>query len=251
MKPTAECYCDMQDDNASAFSLYGDNCSSYNGLCLEHLERLNDTLSSTLSLKELSESDIANFINILNQFSGTSIVSEQCAEVVLPFLCQYVHPPCDGNDSVNFISQEQCSNIRDVVCADEWRLVMATSSSSLLPVCEHFSDVNNITDDNTTSQPLQCHYQFKEHCGLCRPLCGKFSQYSVQPKFGERIAIIIASVVAFIGGILVSIVAIIRRKTMLVKYNTCQQYYSTAYLATNYNSEIYTNAYTVFAATNL
>ena len=207
----------IQDDNSSAVYLYNDNCSSYSGLCLEHLEGLNDNLSSTLALKAISENDIANFIDILNQFSGTRFVSKQCAEVVLPFLCQYIHPPCDGYGSVNLISQEQCSNISDVVCAVEWRLVMVTSSSSLLPVCEHFSAVDNITGDNTTqiiSQPLQCHYQFKEYCGLCRPLCGEFSLHSVQPKFGERIAIITAAMMAFVGGILVFIAAIIRRKAM-------------------------------------
>ena len=182
---------------------------------MEHLGRSNDNLSSTLTLKEISENELANFIGILNQFSG--FVSEQCAEVVLPFLCQYIHPPCDGNGSVNLISQEQCSNIRDVVCADEWRLAMATSSSSLLPVCEHFSGVDSITGDNTTQtipQPIQCNYQFKEYCGLCRPLCGEFSLHSVQSKFGERIALITAAVLAFIGGILVFIAAIIRRKVM-------------------------------------
>ena len=163
----------------------------------------------------MSENDIASFIDILNQFSG--IVSEQCAEIVLPFLCHYTHPPCDGNGSVNLISQEQCSNIRDVVCADEWRLVMATSSSSLLPVCEHFSDVDNITYDNTThiiSQPLQCHYQFKEYCGLCLPLCGKFSQYRITTKLRERILLIFAGAISFIGGILVFVAVIIRKKVL-------------------------------------
>ncbi|XP_065889434.1 uncharacterized protein [Dysidea avara] len=210
--------CTSLDDNSSALYLYSDNCSSYNGLCMEHLGRSNDNLSSTLALKEISENELANFIDILNQFSGTGFVSEQCAEVVLPFLCQYIHPPCDGNGSVNLISQEQCSNIRDVVCADEWRLAMGTSSSSLLPVCEHFSGVDNITGDNTTQtipQPIQCNYQFKEYCGLCRPLCGEFSLHSVQSKFVERIAIITTAVLAFIGGILVFIAAIIRRKVMM------------------------------------
>jgi len=217
MECIAGCYYKIQEGNSSASHLYDENCSSYNGACLEHLERLGDNVSSTLSLKEISEDDIAKFIGTLNQFSGTSVVSNQCAEVVLPFLCQYIHPPCDGNGSLNLISQEQCSNIRDVVCADEWRLVMATSSSSLLPVCEHFSNVDKITDNNTTlttPQPLQCHYQFKEYCGLCRPLCGEFSQFSLQTKISERIAIITAAVMAFIGGILVFVVAIIRRKTM-------------------------------------
>ena len=165
----------------------------------------------------MSENNIIGFADNLNRFSATGFVSEQCAEVVLPFLCQYMHPPCDGNGSINLISQEQCSDIRDVVCADEWRLVMATSSSSLLPVCEHFSNIDNITDDNTmqtTSQPLQCHYQFKEYCGLCLPLCGEFSQYRASAKLGERSVIIFYGASSFVGGILVFVAAILRRKVV-------------------------------------
>jgi len=189
-------------------------CVSYSGQCLRYLEMFDDDLLA-LTLIGISEDDIAGFINILNQFVGTNFVSEQCAEVVLPFLCQYIHPPCDGNGSVNLISQEQCSNIRDVVCAAEWRLVMATSSSSLLPVCEHFSNVDN-TDNTTqiTPQPLQCHYQFKEYCSLCLPLCGEFSQYKASTKLAERSVLIFAGASAFVGGILVFIAAIFRRKSL-------------------------------------
>ena len=203
-------------ENKSSLELYINTCVSYTGQCSRHLEMYDDDLL-TLTLIGVSEDDIAGFIDILNQFMGTRFISEQCAEVVLPFLCQYIHPPCDGNGSVNLISQEQCSNIRDVVCAGEWRLVMATSSSSLLPVCEHFSNVDNITDDNTTQmmpQPLRCHYQFKEYCGLCLPLCGEFSQYRVETKFQEKAIFIFAGISAFIGGLLVFIAAIIRRKTL-------------------------------------
>jgi len=181
---------------------------------LEHFDD-NGISLSTLLLKGISENDIASFTKLLNQFSG---ISDQCAEVVLPFLCQYIYPPCDSNGSVNLISQEQCSNIRDVVCVDEWRLVMTTLSSSLLlPVCEYFSNVDNITDDNTTQvtpQPLQCHYQFKEHCGWCRPLCGKFSSHSADRTLQEKTAMIIAAVLGITGGILVFIVSIKRRKSM-------------------------------------
>ena len=168
-------------------------------------------------LNGASEHDIVGLIDSLNQFSSSSDFSDQCAKILLPFLCQYLHPQCDGNGSVNLISWEQCSNIRDVVCADEWRLVMATSLSSLLPVCEHFSDVDNITDDNTTQitpRPLQCHHQFKEYCGVCLPLCGKFSQYRDETELKERTLLIIAGVTAFIGGILVFIAAVIRQKVL-------------------------------------
>jgi len=203
-------------DEAFTDSLYDGTCNSYAGQCAEYLEY--DTTSLfALTLKEISENDITQFMAILNQAIGTRFVSEQCAGAVLPFLCQYIHPPCDGNGSVKLISQEQCSNIRDVVCTDEWRLVMATSSSSLLPVCEHFSNVDNITDDNTTQvtlQPLQCHYQFKEYCGLCLPLCREFSQYKASTKLLERSLIILSIIIAVIGGILVFIAAIWRRKAM-------------------------------------
>ena len=207
----------MQIDNETfTQSLYGEACTRYSGQCSQHLEN-GSTSPTTLTLNGASEDSIAGFFNILNNARRSGFVSEQCAEVLLPFLCQYLHPPCDGNGSVNLISREQCSEIRDVVCADEWRLVMATSSSSLLPVCEHFSDVDNITDDNTTQitpQPLQCHYQFKEYCGLCLPLCGKFSQYRVKTKFQEKAIFIFGGALAFIGGLLVLTAAIIRWKTL-------------------------------------
>ena len=205
-------------DGIAVQSLYTETCTSYSGQCSQYLDRVYETtLLFALTLKDISENDITQFMDILNQLMGTRFITEQCVEVVLPFLCQYVHPPCDGNGSVNLISQEQCSNIRDVVCADEWRLVMATSSSSLLPACEHFSDVDNITDDNTTQiipQSLQCHYQFKEYCGLCLPLCGEFSQHRVKTKFQERAIFIFAGISAFIGGILVFVAAIIRWKAL-------------------------------------
>ena len=169
------------------------------------------------TLNEVTEDEIAMFIKTVEDYSDTNLINDQCAEVVLPFLCQYMHPPCDGNGSVNLISQEQCSYIRDVVCAGEWRLVMATSSSSFLPVCEHFSNVDNITDDNTTQttpQPLQCHYQFKEYCGACRPLCGKFSQFKAETRLTQKAILIFSAVIAIIGGFLVFVVAIIRRTAL-------------------------------------
>ena len=210
----------MQIDNeTSTQSLYGETCTSYSGQCSQYLEGVHDATSlTTLTLNRASEDDIAGFFYILNNARRSGFVSAQCAEVVLPFLCQYLHPPCDGNGSVNLISQEQCSEIRDVLCANEWRLVMATSSSSsLLPVCEHFSDVDNITDNNTTQitpQPLRCHYQFKEYCGLCLPLCGKFSQHRVETKFQKKAIFIFSGILAFIGGLLVFIAAIIRWKSL-------------------------------------
>ena len=128
----------------------------------------------------------------------------------MPFLCQYVYPPCDGNGSVQFITQEQCVNIRDDVCETEWRIAMTTEQGNLLPVCETFDTDNEsslVTIKNDT-EPLICHYQFKEFCGVCLPLCGKFSQYPDQVKFNQRAVLILASTIALIGGLVVLIATV-------------------------------------------
>ena len=134
----------------------------------------------------------------------------------MPFLCQYVYPPCDGNGSTQFITQEQCVNIRDEVCEREWRLAMTTEQGNLLPICETFGTDNESTIENDVEpvQPLRCHYQFKEFCGVCLPLCGTFSQYPDQVRFAERAVIILSAVLALIGGFIVFTAAAIRRSEM-------------------------------------
>jgi len=135
----------------------------------------------------------------------------------LPFLCQYVYPPCDGNGSAKFITQEQCINIRDEVCALEWSIAINTELGNLLPICEEF----NVGNDSSLivrndAEPRRCHYQFKEFCGVCLPLCGTFSQYRDQVKFGERAIIILSAILALIGGFVVLVAAIMRQSEMLV-----------------------------------
>ena len=192
-------------------SLYNEQCVEYNSVCADYLLQLVDETSLfTLTLNGPSEDDITSFIDIITQYA-----SKQCQDAALPFLCQYIFPPCDvSSGSVNFISQTQCINIRDAVCSFEWNLVMNTPSASLLPNCENFN-VNNYTFNLTIEpQSLQCHYQFKEYCGLCLPLCGKFSYYQAETKLKQKIIVIFAGVTAFIGGILVFIISAYRWKAM-------------------------------------
>ena len=162
----------------------------------------------------INEEQLTEFFSVLESLSG--IISEECSAAVMPFLCQYVYPPCDGNGNTQFITQTQCINIRDEVCEREWRLAMTTEQGSLLPVCEIFGTDNESTSDviDNDAEPLRCHYQFKEFCGLCLPLCGTFSQYSVEVRFAERAVIILAAVLALIGGIVVFTAALIRRSEM-------------------------------------
>ena len=182
-------------------------------MCAQYLSELVDGDSLlTLRLNGISEDEINMFIGIITQYA-----SQSCQDAALPFLCQYIFPPCNvSSGNVNYISQAECTNVRDAVCFSEWNLIMNIPLASLLPNCKNFDDSDDGSQDNSSVVPqsLQCHYQFKEYCGLCLPLCGKFSQYRVQTKFQERSIIIFSGVAAFIGGILVFIASIYRWRAM-------------------------------------
>ena len=154
--------------------------------------------------------------NALEEFS--SLISKECSMVIMPFLCQFIYPPCDGNGNAKLITQEQCINIRDKVCASEWRFAMATDLGSLLPVCKAINANHSISFTGkliNISAPLKkCHHQFKEFCGLCLPLCATFSQYTDEVRINEDIIIITSGIFAVIGGAIMLIVAAIRRKEM-------------------------------------
>ena len=191
---------------------YG-NCSQYDGICSVYLEQLTENNNSlaTLSSSAITEELVIKFIEVLQ-----TLVSDECSSVLATFICQYAYPPCDGNGSPLLITQEQCVNIRDDVCANEWRIVMATEEGSLLPVCEAFeseSDSSSVVTRNI-SEPLRCHHHFREYCGICLPLCRTFSQYSDEDiKFG---AITLASYItlSLSGAIILLIAAIVKRKSM-------------------------------------
>ena len=203
-----------QSNNIAFESLYDDECSQYNGICEIHLNGLttsnNDLI--TLSNNLITEQQLSELFLFLESLS--TFISDECSAVVMPFLCQYVYPPCDGNGSTQFITQKQCINIRDDVCKTEWIFAMTTEQGNLLPVCETFGADNEssvIKNELNISDPLRCHYQFKEFCGLCLPLCGTFSQYPDQVKLGERAVIILAAVLALIGGFIILITAVVKR----------------------------------------
>ena len=162
---------------------------------------------------DISEQQIPEVFAFIKQLS--SLINEECLNIIMDFLCQYFYPPCDGNGNTKFITHKQCIEIRDEVCASEWRFVMATQSGSLLPVCEIFDNNNNLSFNmKQNTSELTCHYQFEEFCGVCLPLCGTFSQYPDQVKLSELILILIGAILAITGGIIVSFAAMIRRKEM-------------------------------------
>ena len=192
-------------------STYNENCSWYEGICSAYLKPANNNLT-VIGNSAIVEQQLSAFFHNLEDFS--SLISEECSVVVMPFVCQYVYPPCDGNGNAKFITQEECINIRDEVCVPEWRFAMAMNLGSLLPVCE--VNINNsislIEEEVVTIS--KCHYQFKEFCGVCLPLCATFSQYTDRVRINEDIVLITSIILTVIGGIVVLTVAAIRRKKM-------------------------------------
>ena len=193
----------------------------YEGICsahLKHLQTPNNSLTVVVN-SAITEQQLSTFFNALVDLSD--LISNECLVAVIPFICQYVYPPCDGSGNAKLITQEQCINIRDEVCISEWRLAMATRLGSFLPICEEIdADSNNISqikeEEVNISEPLNCHYQFKDFCGVCLPLCATFSQYTAEVRIREDIVIIASTILAIIGGVIVLTFAAIKRKEMYV-----------------------------------
>ena len=183
-------------------------------MCGPHLKTTNNNLSVVVN-NDITEHQLSAFLASLEEFS-----SKECLVTIIPFLCQYVYPPCDDNGDAKFITQEQCINIRDELCISEWQFAVTSDLGSLLPVCEaiEFNSIDSIslieTEDNISTSRIKCHHQFKEFCGVCLPLCATFSQYTDQVRISEDIIIITSGILAVIGGIIMLIVAVIRRKEM-------------------------------------
>jgi len=69
-------------------------------VCSVYLENFTGVTNKKLTIvinDIAAEEDIVIFRNTIEAFS--SLVSEECSAAVMPFICQYVYPPCDDNGS--------------------------------------------------------------------------------------------------------------------------------------------------------
>ena len=162
-------------------------------------------------LDERSESDIIEFLNFIE--TNVDFISEHCAVVLIPLICEYTFPLCDINAKPP--DQSLCESVQHDACATEWRIIMTTSFSTLLPVCGALDfDDNALNVDHNDSEMtvniLQCHLQFMEFCGVCLLLCGKFSRYDEDSETKLRQTIIVTAAANCIREILVTLIAILR-----------------------------------------
>ena len=208
--------------------MYNDTCSPYNGVCTKFLQPKSDSNKisdsneiSTLTLTSVSENDVKEFLSTLESFAIQGLIRNSCYSRIQPFLCLYVYPLCNDSEA-NFITEQNCTIVRDIVCDVEWSLAITLGLSSLLPVCENLqleSDMtldepSNIDNDTGNSLMIKCHEQFSSFCGVCLPLCGEFVMFSDTASDKVDVVLIISAVLAISGGILVCIFAVIRRKTL-------------------------------------
>ena len=213
---TYNVYIDTDMNSTEETSEINKTCLRYDGICNEHLTTLTDTdvVLTTHTNGTITEEQVISFFKLLKSFSG--LVSVECSDAVVPFVCQYVYPPYDGNGSELLITEDQCAHVRDEVCIPEWRYVMTTEFGTLLPDCEELDEngYSGLNETRNRSEPLRCHKHFKEYCGVCLPLCGEYSPASEEVNYVDGVVLITSAILGLVGGVTVSIFSIIKRKTM-------------------------------------
>ena len=72
--------------------------------------------------------------------------SPQCREVILPFLCLFVFKLCDLDSHFHNSLREDCLEIRDDICAEEWLSAVNFLGDRVLPICEDLPDITDECD---------------------------------------------------------------------------------------------------------
>ena len=67
--------------------------------------------------------------------------SPQCSKAVIPFLCLSIFPLCDSSSNLRTVIREDCLELRNGICAEEWSQAVEFLGDGILPVCEDLPDV--------------------------------------------------------------------------------------------------------------
>ena len=90
--------------------------------------------------QEAGERDAMNLVNGLSFLNP----SPQCREAIIPFLCLYIFTLCDSSNNLHTTSREDCLELRDNICAEEWSQAVGFLGPGVLPLCD---DLPDITDE--------------------------------------------------------------------------------------------------------
>ena len=209
LRQTKSCLSDGEEENISYVMISGNIDHQKNEITLQRIKYIFDALGA----------------------------SQACVSSLIPFMCQYLFPLCDGNGTVHKPSRNQCIEISSAVCRDEWKsAINILNLKDYLPDCQHLPETSlcnngnmhqplglssfsvlSTSADNTyeiqsiNDSEVQCNDQFYLSNGTCLPLCDKLNFYSDELMNNS---LIIESIAAIIFGIVLLISTCIWRNKM-------------------------------------
>ncbi|KAL5515467.1 hypothetical protein EMCRGX_G000637, partial [Ephydatia muelleri] len=142
--------------------------------------------------------------------------SEMCKSSLIPFMCLYLFPLCDGKGMAHKPSIDQCIEISTVLCKDEWQKAQSISTvKNQLPDCQRLSIsasclgmhaqaldeknntiINNMPELSEANQ-INCTEPFYFSNGTCLPLCDKWKQYSNEKSAAIDVITILSALSGF------------------------------------------------------
>ena len=124
------------------------NVVAYSGeICREVFSSLQTCFSGEMSTsnipflvdQEAGERDTMNLVNGLSFLNP----SPQCRDAIIPFLCLYIFTLCDSRNNLHTTSRDNCLELSDNICAEEWSQAVGFLGPGVLPLCEDLPDITN------------------------------------------------------------------------------------------------------------
>ena len=138
---------------------------------------------------------------LLSKLSNITSSSPQCDDSAMTFFCKAAYQTCDYNRTDLFPTSNDCVQLRDNTCKDEWKKILSVAPT--LACCDLYNP-------NST-----CPDQFGKFCGICAPLCSEFSQYGEATTVAIDVMFAISMILGnIITGAIVFVTAFFKRKTM-------------------------------------
>ena len=129
-------------------------CANYTkSTCLSSLTEISACLSGTQQ-NGTSVRIAANVDQDTNDGTAQQIISgllligatDMCRSSLIPFMCLYLFPLCDGNGITYKPNTDQCIEISTVLCKDEW-----LKAQSISAVRKQLPDCQSLSTTTTTS----------------------------------------------------------------------------------------------------
>ena len=217
-------------------------------MCLPGTQHNDSSVKIAANVDQETNDETAQLI-----ISGLPLLgaSEMCKSSLIPFMCLYLFPLCDGKGMAHKPSIDQCIEISTVLCKDEWQKAQSISTvKNQLPDCQRLSIstsclgkddfqnlyaqtitffylgmhaqaldeknntiINNMPELSEANQ-INCTEPFYFSNGTCLPLCDKWKQYSNEKSAAIDVITILSALSGFTFGSITLVVSCIGRRKM-------------------------------------